>query len=246
MNEDWDFYQRIEDGRPLSVYLDLVIAEEAPLAELPVLAWLRMELCRPRADGLADESELDALDAIEDALSELDDDHTRYVGRSTGDGYRDFYFYASQAGDWPQRVARAMSAFTDYRYVTGSRDDPEWQLYRDVLYPVGEDFERVQNRRACEALEQNGDDLATPREIDHWVYFADAAARAECERQADRLGFRVRARLAPQEDDERLGLQLYRIDIPQPQRIDEVTLPLYRAVQALGGDYDGWESQVVG
>ncbi len=107
----------------------------------------------------------------------------------------------------------------------------------------GEDNEREQNRLAVEALEDNGDDLATPREIDHFIYFGELDSLTRFEQQAEALGFRVRSHVETEEG--RPGLQVYRIDIPSFERIDEVTLPLYRAALDCGGQYDGWESQVV-
>lgn len=113
----------------------------------------------------------------------------------------------------------------------------------DELNTEGEDHEREQNRLAVEALQDNGDDLATPREIDHFVYFDDLDALTRFEQQADGLGFRVRNHVETEEG--RPGLQVYRIDIPSFEKIDEVTLPLYRAAVECGGQYDGWESGVV-
>ncbi|MDM4770116.1 ribonuclease E inhibitor RraB [Solimonas sp. SE-A11] len=107
----------------------------------------------------------------------------------------------------------------------------------------GEDNEREQNRLAVAALEDNGDDLATPREIDHFVYFDDLDGLTRFEQQAEGLGFRVRHHVETEEG--RPGLQVYRIDIPSFEKIDEITLPLYRAALDCGGQYDGWESQVV-
>ncbi|AXQ29105.1 DUF695 domain-containing protein [Solimonas sp. K1W22B-7] len=245
MNEDWDWYVSELEGRPAATCLDLSLGAETPLPQLPHLVWLRLELQQPGSDGLPGEEEEEALLALEEELATLDDEDTRYVGRRDSEGARDFFFYDAMPDDWPERCARVMAGFAGYRHETGMREDRDWSLYRDVLYPRGEDFERMQNRRACEALQDNGDDLATPREIDHWIYFGDGAACAAFERRADELGFSVRARVAPHDEEPRHCLQLYRIDIPAPERIDEVTLPLYRAVREAGGDYDGWESQVV-
>jgi regulator of RNase E activity RraB len=107
----------------------------------------------------------------------------------------------------------------------------------------GEDHEREQNRLAVEALQDNGDDLATPREIDHFIYFDDHDGLTRFEQQAEGLGFRLRHHV--QTEEGRPGLQVYRIDIPSFERIDQVTLPLYRAARECGGQYDGWESQVI-
>ena len=37
----------------------------------------------------------------------------------------------------------------------------------------------MQNRRVVMQLEENGDNLDIPREIDHWIYFDNEQSRAE-------------------------------------------------------------------
>src|SRR5690606_16120437 len=108
MSKDWAFYSRDADGQPASVRLDMAIAEDAPLAHLPVAAWVQLPLLRPRDDGLPGQADADALDAIEAALAAaLVARSTAYVGRFATRGRCDFHFYTSAAGGWKERVASA-------------------------------------------------------------------------------------------------------------------------------------------
>ena len=245
MSENWDFYFLRVDDKPASIFVDLGIASEAPIKALPFMAYVRVYMKHPRSDGLSSQVEFDALTSIEDAIevSLLDGGGTIYVGRNTCDGVRDFYFYTAQAQGWDGRANALMKSFAAYEFTSGCRSDSEWATYFDFLYPSDADRQRIENRRVCDALRERGDVLTDEREIDHWAYFPSLSARSAFIEQASGLGFRLRLMHEPERPGDRYGVQLFRIDVPDD--IDDVTLPLFQLATALGGEYDGWETQVI-
>jgi len=138
-----------------------------------------------------------------------------------------------------------LQGFPAYDYDAGARPDPEWSTYLGFLAPSEEDRQHIENRRVCEALEENGDTLSAPREIDHWAYFAEPAAREAFVAEATALGFAVRALIEPDSDLPDIGVHLWRTDVPAYESIDDVTLTLFRLAARHGGTYDGWECTVV-
>jgi hypothetical protein len=245
MSDDWDFYFcRVED-RPASIFLDLGVAAKAPIASLPVMGYVRVRMRAPREDGLSSQDELEALTTLEEALEKLQFDGTvAYVGRNTSDGYRDFYFYLDTAEHWQQRVAGVMRGFAEYAFESGTRNDQGWTTYSDFLHPSEEDRERIQNRRTCEVLEKRGDHLDRERPIDHWAYFPDRQSRDAFNAEAETLGYRIEGLIEP-EGDHGYGSRLSSLGRPSLHEIDDQTVPLFRAARAHGGEYDGWETQVL-
>ena len=115
MSDDWDFYFCNVDDRPASIFVDLGLAAEAPLPELPVVGYVRIHMRTPRDDGLSSQAEFEALTSVEHALETLQaDGAVAYVGRNTSDGYRDLLFYLRTAEAWDEHVADIMKAFPDY------------------------------------------------------------------------------------------------------------------------------------
>jgi len=248
VSEDWDFYFAQVDGRPASIYLDLGIAVGVPLPGYPDMAYLRVHMHQPRADGLSSQDEFDALIALEDRIVAMltAGDAARFVGRCTSDGHRDFFFFLRPQVDWQASAATAMEG-SGYAYASGQRPDPQGEVYHGFLYPDDEARERIRNRRVCAALERAGDALSAPRDIRHWAYFPDPAGRDAFLAQAAAMSFRACAQeagSAAEEEGEYLAL-VQRDDIPGYDRIDAICLPLFRAAHDLGGRYDGWESEVV-
>jgi regulator of RNase E activity RraB len=246
MSKDWERYACEIDGRPATVFLDMAIAEDAPLDRLPVAAWLQLRLQHPRGDGLAGDDELAALDAIEHALvAGLTDKSTVYVGSITTNGRRDFHFYTAAAAGWKERVSAALRACPAYAFTCGSRPDREWDIYFDRLSPSDEDLVRIQNRRLCDALQRSGERFEQLRPIEHSAYFPDAARRARFIDRATQLGCRVVELLEPEARGEQFGVRVSAIGIPSHAHIDELVLPLVQAAEDCDGEYDGWETQVI-
>jgi regulator of RNase E activity RraB len=246
MSDDWDFYYcRVED-KPASIYLDLGAVEHAPMAALPIMAFIRLSMREPRSDGLSSQQEFGTLCAIEDHLAEtLFSDDVHYVGRCTTNACRDFVFYIADAADWGERVAASLQAFPDYQYEVGAREDSAWATYTGYLYPGERDMQVIENRRVCQLLEEQGDKLQAPREISHWLSFADPQAMAAYAQSVAPMGFEVRSQDDAPDDEGQYTLQLCRTDVPGYSAINDVSLPLFDLAKAQGGSYDGWEAVLV-
>lgn len=242
MSDHWDFYPLLVDSEPASIYLDLGIARSAPIKGLADMAYIRIIMREPRPDGLSSQTEFDDLVQVEDSLSEhFDKRHeTVYVGRNTSSGNRDFYFYTSNPAEFEALACEAMSKHPNYHYEVGGRPDPEWDVYFGFLYPSPDDLQRMSNRRVIESLESHGDNLTEPRLIDHRAYLPNAAAAAELRAYVSGQGFTVDE---PMIDGGQVVLDFKRSD--HPNKIDDVVVQVARRVQELGGEYDGWECEVV-
>lgn len=242
MSDHWDFYPLLVDGEPASIYLDLGIAQSAPIKGSADMAYIRVTMREPRPDGLSSQAEFDDLIQVEDSLSEhfAESHDTIYVGRNTSSGNRDFYFYTSNPAAFKALACDAMSNHPSYHYEVGGRPDPEWDVYFGFLYPSPDDLQRISNRRVIESLESHGDNLTEPRLIDHRAYLPSAAAAAELRAYVSGQGFTVDE---PMIDGGQVVLDFKRSD--QPDKIDDVVVPVARRVQQLGGEYDGWGCEVV-
>jgi hypothetical protein len=243
MNQDWDFYMLRVDDQLASTYVDLALAQVAPITSQPVMAYLSLTMRAPRPDGLSSNEEYDALIALEDALEARirADAAATYAGRCTTAGHRDFYFYVADPATFTHASESAMAAFPEYLYATGHRDDPDWTAYRDFLYPGARDLQRIRNRRVVDVLQANDDNISLPRLIDHRAYLPTRSAVAALQAQLLAQGFGLVGEPGDEKDED-LALDFARID--RPDDIDAVVLPLFDAVVALGGNYDGWGCEV--
>ena len=248
MSDEWDFYFARVNDAVSSIFVDLGVRPEVPVEARPWLLWVWVPLRSPRDDGLSSSEEAPKLNELGDALDSAIGAAcgAQYVGRITGSGRREFYYYASEPADLETVTARVMQGFEGYECQTGSAFEPDWDQYLNLLYPSATNLQRMSNRRLLEALEQDGDDHETPRKVDHWLYFTDEEGRAACRDTLEAIGFEVEDESLAEEGDESLpyGLVVSRIDSVDTHSINGVTLELARLAGEHRGDYDGWACEV--
>jgi regulator of RNase E activity RraB len=244
LSDEWDFYFARVNDAVCSIFVDLGLRPDVPIEKRPWLLWVWVEMQSPRPDGLASNDESPQLHAIGAALDATISAicAAQLVGRITGGGRREFYFYATEPGELDAATASAMRAFEDYKYEIGSSFQPDWEQYINLLYPSESNLERMQNRRLLEALAEQGDVHELPRKVDHWLYFADDAARTICRDTLIAIDFSVEEELTSEEAADALPFVLVvsRVDAVDSHTINGITLELARLAGEHGGSYDGW------
>lgn len=244
MDGNWEFYPVAVEGQPASIFVDLALAADAPHPDFPIVAFVRLHLRSPRPDGLAGQEEFADLTALEDALIPriIGEGQAIFAGRSTGRGMRDFFFYVHDPDRFEREAISAMVGFETYRFELGSRDDPQWSVYADFLFPTPLDMQRILNRQLIDQLRENGDDLLKARPIDHSAVFAEAGQASAFVAWAQENGFGIAQNGEEPDAQDRRIVVIMRHD--KPVDIDRVALSVFDRAIGLGGVYDGWGCQV--
>ena len=240
----WEIYTTYVDDKPAVILVDVGIADKIPLEGMPSLAWLWVHLKSPDEDGFPSEEEDMRLNDLEDLITEaLDPFESRYVGRITSDGRREFYFYSSEVEEFKSIVTKAMTSFPDYRFEIDEADDESWSHYTDVLSPSLEDQQQIQNHHQIFELEQNGDNLETPRPIFHRVNFPTAEDREKFVVAASSMGYSV-VETPETELELPYAVEMTKVDAADPETIDQITFELFDLAGTHQGQYERWRSDV--
>jgi hypothetical protein len=248
MAEGWGFYFTRVNDVVSSIFVDLALRKGLPFADRSRLLWVWVYFNSPRPDGLASADEAPELFKIEDKLVPAiqSECSAQFVGRITGAGRREFYFYSAPTSTLEPVVQQAMASFPAYNVDFGEQSDSSWRHYEDVLYPTPREMNSIRNQRVLAELEKHGDDHSISRPVDHWAYFKSHEARASVARALAEKGFSSMSDLQPKGSTEfRFGLQFQRSDRVDSNVINAVTCTLEELVTEHGGEYDGWETQVV-
>jgi hypothetical protein len=249
LSDDWDFYFARVDGAVSSIFVDLGMRPDVPLEKRPWLLWVFVTLEAPSADGLSTNDEAPALQSIGEALDANISAAcgAQMVGRLTGSGRREFYFYGEEPGPLDDAVRMAMKAFEGYEHECGSALQPDWDKYL-LLYPSDTNLQRMFNRRVLQGLAEQGDVHETPRQVDHWLEFAGEDARASCRDTLVAIDFKVEDEFVAEEPGAELpyALVVSRVDSVDSHTINGITLELARVALESGGQYRGWECPVAG
>jgi len=244
LSDEWDYYFARIDAAVSSVFVDLGLKADAPVEKRPWLLWVWIALLAPKSDGLASSEEAPQLKAIGESLDSTVSATcaAQLVGRVTGNGRREFYFYAAEPGELAAAVATVMGNFSAYRHESGSTFQPDWDQYF-MLYPSDNNLERMLNRRRLEALAAEGDVHEQARKVDHWLAFPDADTRAACRDLLAAIEFAIEEESRSEEEGESLPFALVasRADSVDSHTINGITIELARLAREHGGRYDGWE-----
>ncbi|NDC78509.1 MAG: DUF695 domain-containing protein [Chitinophagia bacterium] len=246
---DWDAYLMQVEGRPVSVVVDLGLRRAAPMANKPFATLIRTRLLRPQANGLPGSEESARLDSLEERLVERLEKGRGdiYAGRFTHRGIRTFHFFTGDTSGQATALHAAFAGFPEYAWLARSVADSAWSNYLDALYPPPRELELIHDRRLVDRLQRQGDPLARPRPVEHYLRFPSKISRMEFLRQPGMEAFTVAE--MPEADSTRKDmpylLHLRRVDIPDMQFIDRVVIPLRDKASRMRGRYEGWETYLV-
>ncbi len=253
MSQDWDFFFRtvadttVGGVRSAAIFADLALRDRPPETVRPVVVRVAVPMRSPRPDGLGDESEADALYAIEDDLFRTlaRGARARYVGRVTSDGQRVHYYYLPEQDGIPALVDEAIARHPGYTATITLRHDPGWDLFRDELAPNAIEYQSVQTRRTIEQARAAGEELTLPRPVHHWLDFPSAESRDQFLAQVRANGFAIdelpldEAHVA----DLPYAVKLSRKDTLQLEFLDGLVTDLVIRAEESGGSYRGWASE---
>lgn len=252
MDEDsFGTYVTVRDDAPFMVVFNDSAAAEAPDDRRTQLLRIKMPLREPNVIGWPDADELNALDAIEQAIDAIvvQPLDARFVGRRSGQSAREIFYYFVP-DKWDATLHRKIAGVAEgYQTAASQEPDPDWSSFGELLYPNHLDQKMIGAEEVLDNLAQHGDDGEAEREIRYWIYFATAEARAEAAKQCVMLGYTEfdENDVDPAEDDTGLpfGLSVRRDSPANFWTLRDAISELLAIAQELGGDYDGFESAVV-
>ena len=141
MTDQWNFYLCTVNDKLASIYLNLGLANEAPVLSKPYLLWVWVYLKSPRPDGLTTNQEAQVMYKIEDELSAqlASSSEAQLAGNITTQSRREFYFYGATETNFKPNVTAAFQAFPTYEFSIGTKRDESFGAItsRSSIRPLG-------------------------------------------------------------------------------------------------------------
>lgn len=245
---NWDVYMAQYENGPGSTTINMDLMKLAPNKELPfvVISGVTTENCRD--DGFPNGSEFERLYEISDAVQAKLKEITKFelTGTFTYQCERLDYVYVSDTTLVRAELAKLYKTeFPSYKYYINVRTDVDWETYLQFLYPNQETQEFMANEKVLVQLRQAGDNLSKPRQVDHWIYFADKGDRSLFVESVKKEGYKIESEDKLKDSTLPFQLHISRTDNVFPSAISKVTLSLRKMAKQFKGDYDGWETFVI-
>ena len=244
--QNWDFFICRIEGAPASIRSNLALIEVAPLEGLSQRLQFYIKMQNPRPDGLSSNEEYPILCDIEDALGDKAEAIGAILaGVVKSEGFLELWFYTQNAEALAKTCEDALQTFEGYQSGYNIAEDPEWEDYFGFLYPDEFSYQTMQNRKVLMQLEKNGDKMEVPREIDHFIYFKEAAQQQAFAKEAEAKGFKVRFNDDEFVEDRKAEGKEYPYMVEatredSPLDIDDIVWDLLELASPFEGDYDGW------
>lgn len=245
---NWDVYLATYEDGPGSVALNMDLINVAPMKHLPYLLITGVKYDNCREDGFPTSEEFNALYNISDEVIKLVSELTtaEIVGSFTYQCQRLDYIYLADTTAVRKNLTNLYSSnYSSYEPYTNIKPDDQWEAYTKFLYPSEEILEYMSNEKVLMQLRQAGDDLTKPRQIDHWIYFADEKGRGEFISYVEKLGFKIENQEKQDDLQYPYSLHISKVDSVHPNEINKLTLDLRNKAKELNGQYDGWETMVI-
>lgn len=246
--ENWQVYlAQYEDGVG-STIVDMGHVDTAPNKFLPYVLVTGVTYQDCDSTGFPNKPEFENLYAISDSVVELiyKMNNNVIVGTFTLLCERLDYFYLTDTTNVRAALtALYNSQFPTYDFYINLEEDKEWEFYLDFLYPNEQIQESMSNRDVLMSLEDAGDDLTEPRQIDHWVYFKNKQNRAEYAKYIVESGYEIQNESKVKGYEFGYSIQFSRVDYVDLGSINEITWELSEKARELNGEYDGWETFVI-
>jgi hypothetical protein len=244
-NEEWDFYYCRVDDAPASIFMNFAYRDERPSGQ-DTLYFVGLQILEQGEHGMGVEPDVKALWSLEDEITEAAAAKGfTYVGRlrTQGDWQLSFYAPAEKEPELEELVVAAC-AEVDRGYRFGSKEDESWSYYDEFLSPDAERWQWILDRRVVEQLGKAGDVHETPRPVDHFIGFPDAASRDAFMSAARERGFSAEPGEPRDDGENAYTAQLVRSDPVTLRHIHVVVMDLVELAAEHGGDYDGWGAPI--
>ena len=178
-------FHRLIDGKPALALIDETANQNSRRLPECVIAWAQFG--ERDESGLPNEKALEQLHALDEQIEQ----NARKLGAVvaaalTSDGKRTWLIYAAKSEPVLRAIGAAAKAAGPMGHGLGlnvptglgvrSQRDPEWKLFEEML-PTPEERRWSDDLMVVEELEENGDILTEPREIEHLALLPSEAAR---------------------------------------------------------------------
>ncbi len=162
-----------------------------------------------------------------------------YVGSRVVDGWNELYFYSSDSKEL-NSMSTAILKESGYTYESNVVKDKKWKLYETQLFPTELEQHNIQTAKIVFLLEEEGDELSIPRDVEHYVSFEVPTQKNRFINTLNIDGFSLKDEISSEEFEN--GVALVKNHAVTYEEVTKVIAELFEFVKKEGGYYEGWST----
>lgn len=250
----WDTYVARYDAGLGAVLLDMEIARSAPRRDLPFLLITGVTCSACTGDGFPVQREFKRMNRLSDDINQQlfrvsgggERAHPISVGAFTYQCQRLEYIYVADTTGLRQALDRYKKKYADYNFRIQLTEDPEWETYREFLYPNEAVRTFMMNNRAITRMTDAGDALSRPRFVEHLIYFDTIQDRELFIRYLAGTKYDIKDEREMHRDSLRYQVRLARFGTVSLDELNSQTTYLSKKAREFNGVYNGWATKLIG
>ena len=249
----WDaYFARYDEGLG-SVALNMDVASSAPRRDLPFLLVIGLTCRKHTGDGFPVQREFKRMNRLSDDIirevfstSGSARTHGVPVGTFTYQSQRLEYIYVADTTELRAALETYKSKYASYSFRIELTEDPEWDTYRNFLYPNEAVRTYMMNNRAVTQMSDAGDALSRPRFVEHLIYFDTIKDRELFIRYLGGTKYDIKDEHNTRRDSLRYQVRVARFGMVSLEEMNNQTTYLCSKARKFNGVYDGWITKLIG
>lgn len=234
-----DFFRRVEDGDEFIVETDMNAYAYSNKYGWLLSVFIKFDASDENTKGF--EEFLETKESLIIALEH--DEKAKYVGGRSIDGWSELYFYAAESKGLDKIVAKILAP-SSYVYESHTVRDGKWDFHHKNLTPNELELAHMQSEKIIYLLEEEGDDLAVVRPVEHYISFDTPTQKEKFLHGLDLDGFRFKDEVSSEEFEN--GLALISEHAVTKEAVQKVVETLFEAIKSEQGYYEGWSTTLAG
>ncbi|MBU1658797.1 DUF695 domain-containing protein [bacterium] len=166
----------------------------------------------------------------------------KYAGMRVVDGWSELYFYAPSSKELDLIVSKMLGQ-TSYKHESNVVKDTKWNFYEVQLLPSELEFHHIQSEKIISLLEEEEDEINSPREVEHYAVFDTATQRDRFVDNAQKIGFEFKDEISTEEYDH--GVVVVKVHMPTQEEVKKVVEELFAEIKKERGFYEGWSTILI-
>lgn len=164
-----------------------------------------------------------------------------YIGNRIIDNWSEIYFCAEDSKGL-ESIANDVLKSSGYVFECNVVKDAKWEFYDFNIFPTPLEIAVMQSYKIMTLLEEEGDDLSTCREVEHYASFETASQKDRFVAKAIESGFSFKDDLDSEEFDN--GVALVKEHNITDEELIRVVSDIFALIEEERGEYELWSTLI--
>jgi hypothetical protein len=168
-------------------------------------------------------------------------DISYYIGNRVIDNWSEIYFCAEDSKGL-EAIANSVLKSSGYVFECNVVKDAKWEFYDYNIFPTELEMAVMQSYKIMALLEEEGDNLSTCREVEHYASFDTASQKDRFLQNAKEAGFEYKDDLDPEEYTH--GVAVTKEHSLNQEELVKVVSEIFMLIENERGSYELWSTLI--